>query len=81
MKTQRLFLDEALNLGVAGSANESYPPLSVEERRVLKIIAENLFLSQSSLCWAFYEAQHGGSDGFKRIRDKLLSPLVKMVVK
>ena len=77
--TARLFLDEAQALGVEGRESESYPPLSKEERRILQIVAENLFISVSSLCWSYYDAQRGGSDGFKRIRDRLLSPPVRMI--
>jgi hypothetical protein len=50
-----------------------YPPLSIEARQVCKIIATNLFITDASLQWALWEAMRGGSEGFRKIREKLLS--------
>jgi hypothetical protein len=76
--TANLYLDEALGLGL-NEGSRGYPPLSKEEMRILTIVAQNLFVSVSSMAWAFYEAQRGKSDSFKAIRDKLLSPPVRIM--
>jgi hypothetical protein len=62
-----LFLDEAIQSGRERPDSPDYPPLTVEERRVLKVVANGLFISESAITWAFYNAQRGDKNAFRKI--------------
>ena len=80
--TGRLYLDQLQALGVEGSGeSRGYPPIDRTIAAVLKVVALNLFITESSLQWAFYDAVCGKSDSFRTIRERLLSPPVRMVTK
>lgn len=66
-----LFLDEQIARGIEVDTGAAYPPLTVEERRVIKVIANGLYLSESSLQWGFWNAQHGGKDAFRKVLEVL----------
>ena len=78
--TGRLYLDQLQALGVEGSGTDrGYPPLTKVQMDLIEVIADNLFLFRSTLAWACFDAMTGKSDSFKTIRERLLSPPVKMV--
>jgi hypothetical protein len=77
-----LFLDEAIKDGVEKESDRpDYPPLSSEERRVLKVIANGLYISESAIQWGYHNAQRGQRDAFRRILEILsagrLKPLTR----
>ena len=77
-----LFLDEAQREGVERESDRpDYPPLSSEEMRVLKGVAAGLYLSLSSVAWAFYNQSRGQKDAFRKVLEILsagrLKPLTR----
>ena len=79
--TGRLYLDQLQALGVEGSGmDRGYPPLTKVQMEPIRVIADNLFLSVSSLSWATFDAMSGKSDSFKAIRERLISKPVKLKV-
>lgn len=80
MKTKPLYLDERQAAGmVLDEPERDYPRLLPLERRVCDIVAENLFLSKSSVQWAAFDSLTKGDDsGWKKIREKLMGRPVKL---
>lgn len=75
------FLDEKIARGENTWPDASYPPLTAEEKRVLKVVAEGICVSQYAIQWAYYEGLRGDDKGWKRIREKLLSKPVKLITR
>lgn len=79
-ETGALYLDQFQALGVEGREHgDTYPPLSAEERRILKGVSEGLFLSRSSVEWAWYRAQQGEKRAWDHVLSVLASKPVKLV--
>jgi hypothetical protein len=79
--TGRLYLDQLQTLGIEGAGlDRGYPPLPKAEMAILRVVADNLFVTVSALSWATFEAMSGKSDSFKAIRERLLSKSVKLKV-
>lgn len=76
-----LFLDEAQEKGVERETGSAYPPLSSQERTVLSVVAHGLFLSESSIQWAYANYLKGDKRAFDRIMAILANKSVKLVVK
>ena len=57
-----------------------YPPLKAEEVRVLKVIANTLFISESAIQWMYCNAQRGDKDAGRKVLAVLAGHPVKMVV-
>lgn len=58
--TANLYLDERQAMGVEfAGARPEYPDLTPEEKRVCNVIAKGLFLSMSSIQWAYWHKQYG----------------------
>lgn len=57
-----------------------YPPISTEERRILKVVANGLYLSESSIQWAYWNSQRGDKEAWRRVLDILASKPVKLVM-
>ncbi len=78
--TGALYLDQFQALGVEGREHgDTYPPLSAEERRVLKGVSEGLFLSRSSVEWSWYNWSRGDKRAWDRVLEILASKPVKLV--
>lgn len=78
--TGALYLDEFQALGVEGREHaDAYPSLTAEERRICDVIAAGLYLSKSSIQWAFFNAQKGDKDAFRRVLGILSLKPVKLV--
>jgi hypothetical protein len=56
-----------------------YPPLSAEERRVLKVVANGLYLSESAVQWSYWNSQQGDKDGWRRVLEILSAGKLKVV--
>ena len=80
--TQTLYLDERQVADLTlNDDRPDYPPLTAEERRILKVVAEGICVSQSELQWCFYEAINTDiHTRFKRLRERLMSKKVELVV-
>lgn len=70
--------DDCAAEGFQRVRDRGYPPISKETAAVLKIVAENLFITETSLQWAWFDASRGKSDSFKAIRDRLMSKPVTL---
>lgn len=74
-----LFLDEAIEKGVERDTGAAYPPLSSQERTVLSVVAHGLFLSESSVQWAYANSLKGDQRAWERILKILAGKPVKLV--
>jgi len=60
----------------------TYPPLSREEERILRVLAKGLFVSRFALSWAYYEAAGGNPQRINKLARRMgrLMPLQVMLV-
>jgi hypothetical protein len=80
--TGALYLDEFQVLGVEGREHaDTYPPLTVSERNVCDVIAAGLYLSKSSIQWAYFRAVvKKEKDAFRHILGILEHKPIKITV-
>ena len=81
--TGALYLDEFQRLGVEGREHgETYPTLTAAERAVCDTIAAGLYLSKSSIQWAYFNASRKQErDAFRRILEILSAGRLKSIVR
>lgn len=80
--TGALYLDQLQSLGIEGAGlDRGYPKIAAADMEVLRVVAENLFLSLASLAWSYHDALHGKSDSFRAIRDRLMSRPVVLLTR
>lgn len=78
-KTNPLFLDERQAAGMAIDTERApYPTLKTEEHVVLRVVSQQLFLSHSSVEWAYFNSKSGDNSGWKKIRERLMGKPVVM---
>jgi hypothetical protein len=57
-----------------------YPPISTEERRILKVVANGLYLSESLVQWSYYNSQKGDKDAWRKALQILCPSLIRMKI-
>ena len=71
--TGALYLDQRQAMGIDfGGSERGYPDLDDHERRVLDVVASGLFISKSSIQWAYHDALRGDKNAFRSVL-KILS--------
>lgn len=77
--TNRLYLDEAQELGFDLVKDRGYPKLDDAEKAILGNVAQGLCVSFAALAWAYDDAARGDDSGWKRLRERLLSRPVRVI--
>jgi hypothetical protein len=57
----------------------TYPELSAEERRVLKVVARIICCSQARIQWSYYDYMRGDDRRAKKLRERLMSKPVRAI--